>query len=402
MWSFLQSSVRHNLSSNRGFKKVERGPDEKGKGALWTVDPEHEHSFEEQEAKRQSLAALGSTGAKDGKAPGKKGKSGIPLDPPFRRTALKGGPLPPPLTSAPLIPKSSLNISTTHPSATIPPVGPIVKSEPIAATVPPASYPPVASTSTTATTSPQPLSVATSSTTATPAPQASTSASTSAAQATSAFPPIPASVRIPIVIGPVPSTEGDQATPPKPIVLQDNTLILNPQIFSHLTPKHLQELEALGAQKALEILQGYIVNFYKEKLRAEGARGRGRGRPKRGRGGPGASRGAAPSAGRGEGGSNMTSSPFTTAPLPPRTSQPYQPQLPTPAASPPIPEPGPSKTPAPPMASLQPLHPQPLIRSEDTDDVIVIDDEPSDDARATKKIRLDTPDASTGLLSANR
>ena len=184
-------------------------------------------------------------------------------------------------------------------------------------------------------------------------------------------------------------------------MLQDNTLILNPQIFSHLTPKHLQELESLGAQKALEILQGYIVNFYKEKLRAEGARGRGRGRPKRGRGGPGPSRGAAPGAGRGESGTNASSSPFTNAPLPPRSSQPYQPQLPTPAASPPIPDSGASKV-APPMASLQPLQPQPLIRSEDTDDVIVIDDEPSDDARATKKIRLDTPDASTSLLSANR
>lgn len=390
-----QSSVRHNLSSNRGFKKVERGPEEKGKGALWTVDPQYEHSFEEQEAKRQSLAALGSTGAKDVKAPGKKGKSAIPLDPPFRRTALKGGPLPPPLTSAPLIPKSSLNASTTHISSSISLAAPIVKSEPIVPTVPLASPPPVASVSTTAATSPTPPSIATSSTTVTPAPQVSVSTLT--AQPSSAFPPIPASVRIPIIIGPVPSS--DQATPPKPIVLQDNTLILNPQIFSHLTPKHLQELEALGAQKALEILQGYIVNFYKEKLRAEGARGRGRGRPKRGRGVPGASRGPVPGAGRGENGSNPSTSPFTNAPLPPRTSQPYQPQLPTPAASPPIPDFGPAKVP-PPMASLQPLHPQPLIRSEDTDDVIVIDDEPSDDARVTKKIRLDSPIAS--MLSANR
>ena len=57
MCLFSQSSVRHNLSSNRGFKKVERGPDEKGKGALWTVDPLHEHTFEEQEAKRLQTKA---------------------------------------------------------------------------------------------------------------------------------------------------------------------------------------------------------------------------------------------------------------------------------------------------------------------------------------------------------
>ena len=74
------------------------------------------------------------------------------------------------------------------------------------------------------------------------------------------------------------------ATDPKPIVLHQNTLILNPTIFAHLTPPQLRDLEALGAQKALEILQGYIVRYYKEKLRAEGGRGRGRGRGRRARG----------------------------------------------------------------------------------------------------------------------
>ena len=60
-------------------------------------------------------------------------------------------------------------------------------------------------------------------------------------------------------------------------------------IFSHLTTEQLKELEGLGAQKALEILQGHIVRFLKEKMRSEGGgRGRGRGR---GRGGKTGSRG---------------------------------------------------------------------------------------------------------------
>lgn len=53
-----------------------------------------------------------------------------------------------------------------------------------------------------------------------------------------------------------------------------------------MTAEKLKELEGLGAQKALEILQGHLVQFLKEKMRGEGGgRGRGRGRRGRGRGG---------------------------------------------------------------------------------------------------------------------
>ncbi|KAJ3548097.1 hypothetical protein NM688_g5338 [Phlebia brevispora] len=71
-----ESSVRHNLSSNRAFKKVERGPDEKGKGALWSLDPLYEHTFEEQDARKQAEA----------KGFGKKGRNAVPLDPPLKRS----------------------------------------------------------------------------------------------------------------------------------------------------------------------------------------------------------------------------------------------------------------------------------------------------------------------------
>ncbi|KAI0080708.1 hypothetical protein K474DRAFT_1589165 [Panus rudis PR-1116 ss-1] len=379
-----ESSVRHNLSSNRAFKKLERGPDERGKGALWTVDPEHEHMFEEQEAKRQLAAAGGLSGTKEGKSTGKKGKNAPPLDSPFKRT-----PLPPPLTSAPLVPKSSLNTVHAAPATQPPNTATIVKSEPPAHSVP--APPPVTSSTpatsgfTTQASTPVPPGPPTSGSitpASAPAPQPAQSAPQSA------FPSIPASVRLPIVIGPAQSAGSSSADPSqsKPIVLQDNKLILSPEIFSHLTPKHLQDLEALGAQKALEILQSYIVRFYKEKLKAEGARGRGRGKPKRGRGAPGSGRGAAPGAGRGE-----PSALFTTAPLPPRTGQ----NTSTPAANPP---PISAEAPrAPPMASLQR---QPSPPNEDSDEVIVVDDEPSDDGRATKKMRMDVEADTQGSGSA--
>jgi len=81
----------------------------------------------------------------------------------------------------------------------------------------------------------------------------------------------------------------------------------------------------LGAQKALEILQSYIVRFLKERIRGEkdggrGGRGRGRGRPKRG--------GVSAVGGVGKGGMpapapvtavdtiGIASGPFSTTPLP--------------------------------------------------------------------------------------
>jgi forkhead box protein K len=87
-------------------------------------------------------------------------------------------------------------------------------------------------------------------------------------------------------------------------------LYLDPSVFSHLTQEQLKELEALGAMKAIEILKGYIVNYFKAKKKVEAgkARGRGRGRGKKG-------------GGMGRGGGVVGSSvggPFTNTPLPAR------------------------------------------------------------------------------------
>ncbi len=343
----VQSSVRHNLSSNRAFKKVERGPEEKGKGALWSLDPQYEHTFEEQDCRKQ----IG-----DGKASGKKGKS-APLEPALRRSVkgdFKGALLPPPLTSAPLVMK---NVQNNGANAGVPQTTNIsVKLEPSPTPVPtPFSSIPLS----TMTPSPSPSLSSANTVVATSTPGASTS---SVPQAPSSLPVIPPSVRLPIVIGPAPASSEASNPEPKPIVLHQNTLILNPTIFAHLAPQQLRELEALGAQKALDILQTYIVRFYKEKLRAESGRGRGRGgRGRRPRGGGVQTPGRPQAANDGL---------FTTAPLPTRTPKP---QLQVNTES------------TPPMASLQP--PPESAPSP----VIVVDDD-DEDAHVSKRPRLEGED----------
>ncbi|KAM5534855.1 hypothetical protein V8D89_011410 [Ganoderma adspersum] len=355
-----ESSVRHNLSSNPGFKKLLRGKDEKGKGALWGVDEAHEHVFEELDARRN---VIGGPVGKDGKLVGKKGKAVVPLEPPLKRSIKgepKGTPLPPPLTSAPLAfktinpicPPSSASASSPPVSTTI--LHPIVKTE-----QQPVAHPQVSSALVGS-----PPTVAPSNTSGhTPSPPQALppTASVPAAAPLSA---IPASVRIPIVVGLVPAlhTSNGPPSPPKPIVLHENTLILNPEIFSHLTPQHLQDLEALGAQKALEILQSYIVRYYKEKLRADSARGRGRGRPRRGRGGA-TGRGSAPTG--------------ATAPTPSRAPNPAS-EAPTSSAE------GASAL-ASSAAALEPPVDTPSP-------IVVIDDDSSPEEHVAKRRRLEEPD----------
>ncbi|KAI0003041.1 hypothetical protein BJV74DRAFT_876417 [Russula compacta] len=372
-----EKSVRHNLSSNRAFRKVERSAGERGKGFYWTVEADSERMFEEQEARAATTAAAG---GKDSKLGGRKGKAAAALEPPLKRSVrseLKGTPLPPPLTSTPLIFKKEAQGSSQLVLGSA--SGPTVKVEPspasqqIPSTTSPQSPGPANSTLTLPTSTP---SISTS-------PQVT--GGTSPAELSSAIPsalpipPIPASVILPIIVGPVPAShpsassddaQGTNSATPHlstpPIVLHENQLILNPTIFSHLTPAQLRELEALGAQKALEILQGHIVRFLKERIKTEG-RARGRGRGKR-------TRGAAPS----NAGVQRKPLPgtdlFTTAPLPTRSAPPpMDALLPTPSPS------GASDA----QAEAETNPPSPIV--------VVDDDEPSD-CPAPKRRRLDVED----------
>lgn len=104
-------------------------------------------------------------------------------------------------------------------------------------------------------------------------------APSASASTPSSVPSMSSDVVIPIVIGKpsTPTVENPESASSKaildlstpPIALQNNQIVLNPTIFSSLTPVHLKELESLGARKAVEILQTYIVRYLKEKRRSE-------------------------------------------------------------------------------------------------------------------------------------
>ena len=280
--------MRHNLSSGKTFKKMERSQGERGKGYYWSIDENYEHIVLEQDAKlEQSLSAANREKVKKNK-----------------------GPLPPPLTSQPLASKSVANpngsltstfralpVSTATATVvkvehtnqpftnhTLRPVGPGIIYPPVPANNLPAIH-----------------------TQQTPQQSAPLSSSSSHPATGGKAPGIAATVRIPIIVGPVPDSyvpppTGELTTsashlPTPPIVLHENTLILNPTIFGHLTSEQLKGLETLGAQKALEILQGYIVRFLKERIRTESGKGRGRGGA--GGRGRGRGRGGLPGAGSG-------------------------------------------------------------------------------------------------------
>jgi forkhead box protein K len=107
--TLLQNSVRHNLSSNRAFKKMERCAGERGKGFFWSVEEMFIPAFEEQEVKNAQLQLQQASGSTSPQVNGMKviagkTKKGAALsDPPLKRSVKAGsGPLPPPLTNTPL------------------------------------------------------------------------------------------------------------------------------------------------------------------------------------------------------------------------------------------------------------------------------------------------------------
>ncbi|KAG7097255.1 hypothetical protein E1B28_004621 [Marasmius oreades] len=327
------SSIRHNLSSGRAFKKMERCGGERGKGFFWSLDEAHVHMLEEQDA-RLLMNAAAKKGGKD--------KSKV-LEPPLKRSVkgdTKGAPLPPPLTNTPL-PLPTANKTTqanlvksskttqekapvgqtgvfaypgtgyaTHPHSTLsqsnpyavltqppwsmhgkfpygsPPqmpqmvksVSPRPRNPTFAAAVPvassTASAPPAQSQQSSSVPTPplqQPL----------PPPPVKPGSSSGTpehvppqAVALPSIPPALETVIVPIVISP-PTTN-----PPKaPMLLQDSKIILDPSIFSDLTSDMLSALEKLGARQAIHVLTGHMTRVLKEREK----RGKGKKKDKEGK-----------------------------------------------------------------------------------------------------------------------
>jgi forkhead box protein K len=342
--------------------KGERCGGDRGKGFFWSVDEKYAQALEEQEIKSQQTALANASGGKEGPVKGsrKKEKTAL-LEPPLKRSVkgdLKGAPLPPPLTSAPLSFKSTLSSTASSSASSIPTaaVGAIAISSP--ATTGVFAYPTHPHHANFGTTS-QVSSALTSGYSAiqltTPNPYAAltqhhwalhpsapkstttTVISPSASTPTSFLPlvsqgpsnhhlppqsgtpstvPLVPDVVIPIILGPIPPTHTDYA-PNHPnnskkegyMVLHERKLILDPDVFAGLTKEMLEEIEKMGAREALRVLTGHMIKALKERR----AKGRGKergGRRLRGAGGRGGSRKAAV----------LIGGPFTNVPLENRRS----------------------------------------------------------------------------------
>lgn len=263
---------------------MERCAGERGKGFFWSLDSRFAHLFEDHEGKNSTSL----NGGKDGSRG--KGKNSKPLEPPLKRS-VKGDPksaLPPPLTSTPLPSFASQSaVSSAGPSRSQQPPPPLHLSISPPSTL--AVSPVKKERDNTSTTSLNALGPVNNMIAQSAKPEIGSSSpalkletldnGTNQSSTTPNQLPMSSDVVVPIVIGPTSSSSAQDGSgrvlsiyelDSPPIALQRDTIILNPVIFSSLTPEQLKELEALGAKKAIEILQSYIVRFYKEKRKTEG------------------------------------------------------------------------------------------------------------------------------------
>jgi len=436
--TYPQSSVRHNLSSNRAFRKMERCGGDRGKGFFWSLDEVYSQSLEEQEQKaKQAAAATMNQGTPFGSAESatksRKKEKGAFLEPPLKRSIkgdMKGVPLPPPLTSSPL------PFKTTQ--SPIPPLSAttsIVTSTPISQ----AHASKTISTATTATTGvfaypshpqnmqtlPRPTSAMTSTypnktlsgaNPYAPLAQSNWAMHAKVIAAGSGSPPInsnttpiatspitsppPAQpsqtavpdVVIPIILGPIPPTHPDYAPNQRNnsakegyMILHERKLILDPDIFAELTKEMLEKLEAMGARGALQVLTEHMIRALKERRARERGKERGGRRPR------GAGRGGARKGGP------VTTAPFTNVPLEHKRKAPgADPAIPVDSANANDAEdgiamkpPSPNQPPAPAPVPLEQKESGPPP-GDPGSPLIVVDDVSEDEGPASKKRKLDT------------
>ncbi|KIY73775.1 hypothetical protein CYLTODRAFT_416799 [Cylindrobasidium torrendii FP15055 ss-10] len=308
------SSVRHNLSSSKAFKKGDRCGGDRGKGFFWSLDTDHHRIIEEQEVKQQQQTAKQAQAAnkkakKDKSSESSKRTKG---DTPLFSTTPR--PLPPPKpttgpsdsatpTPTPSVSTARAGLFTYQPSplastsVTAGYSGTPITSPSNFSTAPSWRIPPAKATSTSTVTplapvltsparAPPPSS--TPSLPPTPAPSVSTPAPFVPPPAAGDLPapvqvaPTPASdaggipdIPIPIVLGVIPEghaeyTPGKANNAPREgyMVLHERKLILDPDVFSDLTPEILEKMEAMGARKVLEVLTAHMIRVLKERRKA--------------------------------------------------------------------------------------------------------------------------------------
>ncbi|KAF5369765.1 hypothetical protein D9758_001315 [Tetrapyrgos nigripes] len=330
--SAWMSSVRHNLSSSRAFKKMERCGGDRGKGFFWSLDEAHQHIFEEQEAKAQAGESEGKTGGK-----GRKKEKAASSSEPAPKRSNKGDSkavLPPPLTSTPLVSVKTTSSPPLAATASVQPTTapaastgvfayphhphmmtpatmtssysatPMAGSNPYAILTqshwmaPQSSTGVVSppnqqtSTSTLATVpAPTPTQSATPAPSNAPATTSTSFSNTAANTPASSAPAQPANnnstlpdVHIPIILGPIPPTHPEYSPSHANnsaklgyMVLHERTLILDPDVFSGLTKEALADLEKMGARQALNVLTVHMVKALKERRKKKNGKTRGRG-----------------------------------------------------------------------------------------------------------------------------
>lgn len=240
---------------------MERCGGERGKGFFWSLDEDQPQALEELELKSTNVDASNSNPSKDGKS--RKKDKGAPLSEPPLKRSIKGdtkGPLPPPLTTAPLQPKNA-------------PIGPLAPTSSFS--VAPAAF----------TYNAQPSAIPPGSDMKASAPVANTAPVPLKIEAP--VPSIPAEICIPILRGPVPEghpqyTPGAPNNAPKDgyIILYEKKLILDPIVFAEITDERMHEIEKMGAKVAIQALTTHLTKVMKERRSRERRnRGRGRGGP---------------------------------------------------------------------------------------------------------------------------
>ncbi|KAF9475925.1 hypothetical protein BDN70DRAFT_883078 [Pholiota conissans] len=435
------SSVRHNLSSNRAFLKMDRCGGDRGKGYFWSVDDKFSQTLEEQELKVKQAAAAAAQGLPPGssemQSKARKKEKGAMLEPPLKRSVkgdLKGVPLPPPLTSSPLPFKNtlsptpvplappaptsstsdvqspkSINVGAPTTSATgvftysslapnaQPRTGIPQQSSVLTAAgyTRPATnpYAPLAQPNWGLHSTPANAVASTSATSPTSLPPSTTPAVFVSPQASATVTAVVPDVVIPIILGPIPLTHPDYA-PNHPnnsakegyMILHERKLILDPDIFAELTKEMLEELEKMGAREALGVLTNHMIRALKERR----AKGRGKDKKRTKGAGRGTSKKAA----------GVTTAPFTNVPLENRKKSVdvAAAAAPTDATMAVKPEPDSSSTElttAPAPSSTDPTA-QPMsakVPSMDEDPgspLIVVDDDSEDDEPAAKRRKVDS------------